>query len=205
MMKRITTNLIPIAALLMFGTAGQTHAGFLTFDETTALTPWNGGQLADGFSIPVLSATRGAATNVSDYALGPALSGQNAMFNFSAREGYLERSSAFDLAGAYFKNHGQFQGSSATFEAKGYNASGIVVYSNTLTVTGTKWQYLSLNMDGIFGFGFNPVTPDDHFMVMDDMEYFDSQPVPEPTSAVLWGLSALAACVFTRRHRQRQA
>jgi hypothetical protein len=51
-----------IAGMMLASTAGQVQAGFITFDETSALLPWGGGSFAEGLGIPTINYTRGIQT-----------------------------------------------------------------------------------------------------------------------------------------------
>lgn len=165
-------------------------AAVLTFDETPQVLAWGGGALDQGFSIPTLTTTSAAAT----YSFN-AYSGTYSMVNYNSREGLIQRSSAFDLVGAYFTLYNQ----PLTFDAIGYDQNGAVLYSQSHTIT-PGWEFVTLNMSGIWAFGFNPTTPDSHNMQMDNLTYNE---VPVPAPATLSFLVLALALTGLRARKQR--
>lgn len=179
-------------------------AGVLTFDETPGLVPWAGGLLADGFSIPAGTLTAGAATAPQPTVFATAKSGSQAMYNHNRRQGRIVRSSEFDLVGAYFKQDDRLGVGSSTFLATGYDSGGTLLFSSSHTLTGT-WTFITLNMNGISDFRFDPITPDVQNMVMDDLTYNEasSSTVPEPASAMVFGVLAGLVGLTGRRRTNR--
>ena len=193
-MKKLILASATIALVLSTSVSALT----LTFDETASLAPWSGGTLADGFSIPNLTTTAGAATDVCRISCGAAFSGTNAMYNFNSLEARLLRSSAFDLVGAYFMNDPRNTVDSSTFEVYGYDAIGNLLYQSVETITNT-WTFITLNMNGISDFRFNPLNPDIQNMMMDDLLYNEVSAVPVPAAAWLFGSALLGFFGFSRR------
>lgn len=191
------------AALVIGATPAQ--ADTLTFDETVGLVPWGGGALADGFSIPGLTATAGAATDMAGIAPNTAFSGRQAMFNYNTREARLLRDSAFDMTGAWFKDdvRGNIPEPS-TFRATGYDENGVLLYDSVHELTGT-WTFIAINMSGISDFRFNPLNPDVQNMQMDDLHYNDAAAVPEPSTLALLGLGVIGIALRSRRKMKAKA
>jgi hypothetical protein len=188
-------------ALAVAAFVGHANASILTFDTEAngQINPAYGGLTWDSnFYI------YDTASYMSGYGNSyGATSGDKMAFNAFGVQSVTTTGSTFDFTGAQFTTWAAGDAhvwhSSSTITVEGWLA-GTMVYSNTMALSATGFNWFAANYTGVDELRFLSDGAS-RWWLMDDFTINENNAVPVPASICLWGLGMGCAALVARRRK----